>query len=844
MNPLVCFHCDEPLLGSTLTAWIGGRNEAVCCQGCRAVAELIGDIGLGDYYRFRQVSAARPAAPSLATDTWEPYARDEVATQFTRRAGEHDSVTLAIDGIRCPACSWLIDKVLLLYPGVVQASTNAATGRTSVSWKHSCLTLADVMRTIASLGYRPCALSDDSVSQLQLRERREALKRMAVAGFGMMQVMMFAVAAYSAQISGDVIEPGLAKFFRLLSLLVATPVLAYAGAPILAGAWHNLRSRSVGMDVPVALALLLAYGASAWNTLHGNGAVYFDSVTMFVFFLTLGRFVQMSVRHRMTGLSDALARQLPAYAHRVEATAVLEVPVTALRRDDLVLVRAGEVIPVDGVLQDSEGAVDESILTGESMPVRRSAGDRVAAGTLNSDQPVYIRVTETASGTLLAQIIALLQRAQAQRPALARSADAAAARFLRLVLFGAAVTFSTWMVLEPGRAFEATLAVLVVACPCAFAIATPAAFSAAVAKLAHIGVLVTRPDALETLAAVDEAGFDKTGTLTRGTITVDRCVALGDVDATKCLQIATALELSSEHPLARAFGHRGDPKSASAVVSVPGCGIEGVVGGRRYRIGSSQFVGALHSDPDPPETYPPADELAGTIVFLGDEETVLALFELVDTVRPEAAAAVAALRELRVHARVLSGDGACIVAAVAADCGISEYFSRQSPEQKLAHVRNLQRQGHRVVMIGDGVNDAPVLAAADVSIAMGRGAALAHASADMILINENLGSLGTAVRVSRRMQHIARQNRIWSALYNIGSLPLAAAGLIPPWLAALGMSISSIIVLLNSARLLPRKAGSDRGDDARLQPGNNRRHSGRNERLHRNADSAASQDSA
>jgi len=802
MNPLLCFHCGEPLLGSTVTARINGRDEAVCCQGCRAVAELIGDVGLSDYYLFRETSSARPDEAALARDAWAAYARPEIAAQFTRRSGDTESVTLAIDGMRCAACSWLIDKVLQLEPAVTQVSTNASTGRAHVSWDSSRLTLADILRTIARLGYRPCPLGDDQVQQLQQREQRTALKRLAVAGLGMMQVMMFAVASYSAHLSGESIEPGLLEFFRLVSLLVATPVMAYAGAPIFAGALQSLRRRTVGMDVPVAIALVLAYGASVWNALRGNrNEVYFDSVTMFVFFLTLGRFVQMSVRHRMTGVSDALARQLPAAAHRVDGKTIEDVPVSALRRGDPVLVRAGEVIPVDGELVAGMAAIDEAMLTGESLPVQRSPGESVAAGTLNCLGPIYVRVTETAAGTVISHIVSLLQRAQAQKPAVSRAADAAAARFLLCVILGAALTFALWLAFDPTQAFAATLAVLVVACPCAFAIAMPAALSAATARLAHGGVLVTNPDALETLARVDRIVFDKTGTLTRGVITVGRCVALADISEAQCLQIAASIELASEHPLARAFVPSATCEPARDVRTVAGCGVEGVVNDRRYRVGTDRFVADLRGEPGAEQTLA---DMAGTLVTLGDERQALALFDLRDAARTSAPAAIESLRKLNVSAQILSGDSQQAVGGVAAHCGITDYFARRSPVQKLAHVQQLQREGHCVAMMGDGVNDAPVLAGADVSIAMGRGAALAHASADMILVGDNLGSLADAICVARRSQRIARQNMIWSAFYNLGSLPLAALGFIPPWLAALGMSLSSIAVLLNTTRLLPR----------------------------------------
>jgi len=820
-----------------LTARIGVQSQPVCCHGCQAVAELIAQAGLGDFYRFRRSPSDRPDEATLDADAWSGYATAEVASQFVQHEADGDTVVLAIDGLRCSACSWLVEQVLRTTPGIHEASTNTTTGRAHVRWDPARLNLAEVMRAIAQLGYRPHALNDTSRMRLQQQEQRMALKRLAVAGLGMMQVMTFAVSVYAAQIAGEVMDPSLLHFFRIVSLLVSTPVMFYAGAPIFAGAWNSLRLRSVGMDVPVSIALVLAYTASVWNTLQNSGEVYFDSVTMFVFFLMLGRFVQMRVRHRTTGVTDALARQLPAYAHRVNGSTVEDVPVPGLRRGDLVLVRSGEILPVDGELVEGEARIDEAMLTGESLPVRHGPGDVLAAGTLNVQDPIHIRATQVASGTLLSHVVSLLQRAQAQKPAISRAADAAAARFLRYVLLGAGLTCALWLAIDPGRAFEATLAVLVVACPCAFAIATPAAMSAATAHLASKGLLVTRPDALEALANIDTVVFDKTGTLTCANLSLVGCTAMGLLGEDACRQIAAALELASEHPFAQAFARIELRDRAESVRSVTGAGVEGVVRGHRYRIGTPAFVAGLAAAAASGGAHESLDAIGGigtpcrndespgttldgaaTTIWLGDEQTLLARFDLQDVMRPDAAASIAALRELGIDSRILSGDSEHAVSTVAADCGISEFNARCSPAQKLAEVQAMQTRGRRVAMIGDGVNDAPVLAAADISLAMGRGAALAQASADMLLMTERLQALPQAIVVARRTLRVARQNLVWSAAYNLGSLPLAALGVIPPWLAALGMSLSSIAVVLNALRLLPSREKGMPGSGGRVLP--------------------------
>lgn len=801
-QPPACFHCAEPLNGSTLTARIHGRDEPVCCAGCLAVAELIAGAGLDDFYRFRDAPSARPDANALEEDTWAAYERPEVANRFVTRKGELSTVSLLVEGLRCAACAWLIDRVVGRTRGVRKFDINAATGRAYVEFESQTLNLGQLLRTIARLGYRPYPASDEALARVRQEERRGALKRFAVATFGMMQVMSFAIADYAAVLGGETMDPQLANYFRLVSLLVATPVMMYSGKPFFLNAYNGIRARTIGMDVPVSAALLLAFFASTWNTFVGTGEVYFDSITMFVFFLTLGRFVEMSARHATTGVTDALTRHLPATAHRMRDGQVQDVPTVALARDDVVLVRSGEIIPADGIIVEGETSLDEALLTGESTPVRRSVGANVSAGTLNIQTPILVRVTAIGDETLLSGIVRMLRRAQSQKPGVAQAADRAAAKFLRYVLLASGAVCAIWLAVDPSRAFEATLAVLVVACPCAFSIAMPSALAAATGALARHGVLVTNADAIESLSRVDRVVFDKTGTLTRGEVRLQSYTQLGTVPAPLCLQIAAALEGMSEHPIARAFARataEADSSTAYRVTNVrvaPGLGIEGEVNGRRYRLGRADYVAELRGQKD--------TELASGDAFatvtLGDETEALAEFAFRDTLRDDAPAAIESLHALGIETEILSGDVRSAVSEVAQRCGIRRFSARQSPEQKLQQVQARQASGAHVAMIGDGINDAPVLGAANVSVAMGRGAALALAAADIVLVAEHMKALPRAIETARRTMRIARQNLVWAAAYNFCGLPLAAVGLVPPWAAALGMSLSSIAVIMNARR--------------------------------------------
>jgi Cu2+-exporting ATPase len=800
-----CFHCSETIpAGVVIRARVDGRDEPVCCHGCRAVAEFIAGAGLGDYYRYRDAASAR-ADQAARTDRWSAYDRPELVERLSAaEPGGARSITVLLEGLRCSACGWLADKALRQQRGLRDVSVNAATARARLTWDPEVASLGDLLRVLEHVGLRPHPLAGDAAGHLAVLERRTALKRLAVAGFGMMQVMMFAVPLYIAGSSG--MDPGIRELLRLVSMLVSVPVALYAGWPFYAGAWRALRARGISMDVPVSIAIVLAFVASVWNALTGRGDVYFDSVTMFVFFLSLGRYVEMVARHRSGSVADALARLAPVTARRVRDGVVEDVQAAELEPGDELMVRSGEVFAADGTVAEGAGRVDESMLTGESVAVAKDAGALVHAGTHNLGAPLRVRVSAVADQTVLAGIVALLERAQAERPRMARAADRAAAWFLGRILVGAALVFAVWWFIDPSRAFSATLAVLVATCPCALSLATPAAIAAATAGLARRGVLVAHSDALETLASANCVLWDKTGTLTRGLVRVEEVRPLADLAEPQCLELAAALERMSEHPIARAFIEPDAAKAEATAVEVhAGLGIEGTVGNRRLRIGRPSFATGLSS------AHAAISGVDGeSWIYLGDSSGPLAAFRLTDQLRGEAAECVADLSRLGLDSEIVSGDDEAAVSRIAALCGIGCSASRLDPRGKLERVKNLQSAGATVVAIGDGINDAPLLSGADVAIAMGRGSALAQSSADLILVRDSLEEIPRAVIVARRTQRVVRQNLAWAIGYNVAALPLAAFGLVPPWLAAIGMSLSSVAVVLNATRL-SRGAGQGHG---------------------------------
>jgi Cu2+-exporting ATPase len=569
--------------------------------------------------------------------------------------------------------------------------------------------------------------------------------------------------------------------------------------PFLAGAWHDLRRRSLGMDVPVAAALLLAFIASVLNTWRNSGQVYFDSVAMFIFFLLVGRYVEMNVRRSSLNASEALVRSLPATVTRLRGDGQSErVPLQQLNTGDRLVVPLGAVIPVDCTLESGATLIDESLITGEAVPVTRECGARLPGGAINMGAACTVRASADARHSTLASMAALIERSQAERPPQAQAADRTAAHFVTWIVLLAAATAAFWYWFDPARAFGATLAVLVVTCPCALSLATPAALAAATTRLARRGVLITRADALERLAAVDTVVLDKTGTLTNARVQLAEIRCVGALDRTAVLTLAASLEQQSAHPLAAAFTRA--PYSRVAVSELrehSGRGLEGVVHGETWRIGKSSYVAELQSGSGERACVTvDADEY----IWLGSAAGYAAAFSLTDTLRPDAAAAIARLRALGLAVRVASGDRRATIARVASELGIAEAEGRMDPQAKLALIRDLQAKGRRVLMVGDGINDGPVLAAAHASCTMGGGAALAHAAADLLLMNESLLSVAAAVQTARGATQLVRANLRWALAYNLCAVPLAAAGLVSPWLAALGMSASSLYVVERARR--------------------------------------------
>jgi Cu2+-exporting ATPase len=723
-----------------------------------------------------------PAAAWAALDEpaeWEGFSRPAAG-----RAGCWES-HLAITGMHCAACSLTVEEALARLPGVASVEVNGPAALARLVWSPQHSRPSEWLAALRRAGYGALPAGDVLAAQPRRQAARLMLWRWLVAGFCMMQVMMYALPAYVAE-PGD-ITPDIASLLMWASWILTLPVVLFSCQPFFAAALRDLRAGRVGMDVPVALGVLIAFAASTVVTFGGgHGEVWYDSLTMFVFFLLSGRLLELRLRDRTAGSLEALMRRLPHSVERRNAQGRFErVPVRKLAAGDLIRVLPGEVVPADGIVNAGHSRVDEALLTGESKPLLRAPGLAVVAGSHNLSGAIEVRVARTGRQTRYADIVALMEQASMDKPRLAQLAAAA----------GAA---AWWWPSGSSHAIGVAVAVLIVTCPCALSLATPAATLAAAGALARRGVLVRRLQGLEDLASIDTLLFDKTGTLTEDRFSVSHVVVRPGADLAQVQQQAAALASQSLHPASRAIAASCQPGPwlAQDVGEVPGQGVSGrvgIAGGAQLamRLGSAALCGA------------PAvgDIRSGLQVHLADAGGWLASFDLDETLRPDAAAAVAELGRLGVAVQILSGDRLRAVARLAQRAGIAQFSGGCTPEDKLARLQALQRQGHRVAMVGDGMNDGPALARADVSVAMGQAVPLAQARADVVVPGGQLTAIAALLRQARRARRVVRQNLAWAALYNAVSVPLAIAGAMPPWLAGLGMAASSLLVVLNSARL-------------------------------------------
>ncbi|MGP5271711.1 heavy metal translocating P-type ATPase [Psychrobacter faecalis] len=906
-----CFHCGDPVPEPPFHTDILGQSREMCCMGCQLASQSIVEAGLEQYYLDRS-EINRTASLPTQLRRLEAYDHDEIKSQFVYAQDGMSVAELSVNNLRCAACTWLIESRLDELDGISQCQVNLTNQRMRVIWDEDKLPISRILGVINEIGYEAKPYRQDTHEAMLARHNSQMLLRLGIAALGSMQAMMYAVAIYFGEYSDMLIFQR--DFLRWVSLFVSTPVFFYAGVPFFTSAWSAIRARQVNMDVPVSIALVVTFFASLYATITGQGETYFDSVSMFIFFLLAGRYIEHNARLKAAtmandlvvvepvlvqkiaedkdaaarilqlieqntlnntifdndALSDNSAEQVlnpnnnlatkgtttsaktmpnfkqsmdaniqqltsriaqdwqranhkPSNIAQTEAVPEKRQMVTAhsLQVGDIIMVEAGSEIISDGILLSSTATVSQSLLTGEGDLIIKTQGDYIVGGAQNDSQPFEMLVTALPEDSQIGLIDRLMNRAMSEKPKLAQQADKLARWFVARILVLSALVFIGWYIVDPSQAIWATVAVLVATCPCALSLATPIALTVATNRLASYGFLTTRGHTLQTLAEITHVAFDKTGTLTYGKPNLLNIELLASHDTTaasneekdKLLAIAAALEVGSRHPIAHALltaAYQLHLPATQALQYYPAGGVEAMIDGVLYRIGHVDFAldrtgYAANADND--LIIDLATHRASSAVVLSCQDSqssawqALAGFYFNDKVRDSAPSMLAALKKSGIEPVMLTGDPSPQALVMAEELGMKAAYNGLSPTDKVNHIQALQAKGAVVLMVGDGINDAPVLAAADVSTSIAGAADLAQVSSDSIILNGQIEAITAAKRIADKTKRIIKQNLRWALIYNSSVLIPAALGYVPPWLAAIGMSLSSLFVVLNALRL-------------------------------------------
>ncbi|WP_349679150.1 MULTISPECIES: heavy metal translocating P-type ATPase [unclassified Arsukibacterium] len=799
-----CFHCLEPVItGQRFQLTIEGKPEIFCCAGCQAVAQTIIASGLDDYYKFRTKAAAKAdLIPAELRGALQHYDSPEVLADISQPQQQGSQIELAISGMSCAACAWLIEKHLSKQVAINKVSINSSTQRALLNWQPGQLALSEILLLISQLGYQASPfIADEQESQFKT-ELNRFLKRLAVSGIMTMQVMMLAFALYFGEYSG--IDASHQGYLRWISMLLTLPVVLYAALPFVSSAWRSIKARQLNMDVPVSLAIYYTFFASGYATLTQSGEVYFESVCMFTFLLQLGKFFEYRARAQARDATSNLLKIMPVSATLLKDGQQQAVSARRLKSGDTILVKPGETFPSDGVVLSGNSTVDQSMLTGEYTAISCQPGEPVLAGTINHDGLLTVTVSSTLAHSRLGQIIQLQQQTLHTKPRLVEKTDKLARYFVERLLVIAAATFALWYFwLDTERAFWVTLSVLVATCPCALSLATPTAVTCALARLNRRGILVKNPQALETLPQLSHIIFDKTGTLTEGRFSIQhvqriRCAAGDSIDDSNLLNLIANLEKHSEHPIARAFTASLQSSLSFTDVSISiGQGISATWQGQLLKAGSAEFCQI---------TKLQLAEHSNANVFVTLDQQLLAAITLADSLRAGSEQLIARLQQQGYQVGMLSGDSSGQAAQLAAELKLDFMQQGCSPTDKVNAINALVNQGHTVLMVGDGINDSPGFNAAHISVAVDSGTDLSKNQADVVLLQPDISTLAILLSAGKQTARVIRQNLGWAVGYNLLIIPLAVAGLVSPYVAVLGMSFSSLLVVSNSLRLLKNKS--------------------------------------
>lgn len=912
-----CFHCGDPVPQPPFHAEILGKSREMCCMGCQLASQSIVEAGLEQYYLDRSEINRTASLPTQLTRL-EVYDHDEIKAQFVYAQDGMSVAELSVNNLRCAACTWLIESRLDELDGISQCQVNLTNQRMRVIWDEDKLPISRILAVINEIGYEAKPYRQDTHEAMLARHNNQMILRLGIAALGSMQAMMYAVALYFGEYSDMLVFQR--DFLRWVSLFVSIPVFFYAGVPFFTSAWSAIRARQVNMDVPVSVALIITFFASLYATITGQGETYYDSVSMFIFFLLAGRYIEHNARLKaatmandlvvvepvlvqkvaedkvaarqilqqleknalkqteldeamnqvndleLNKISQEMASAIPNFTQsmddnvhqltlqiaqnwqqtrhqssvqsQVENTTKDQIEkkqmMTAhsLQVGDIIMVEAGSEIISDGILLSPTATVSQSLLTGEGDLILKTQGDYIVGGAQNDSQPFEMLVTALPEDSQIGLIDRLMNRAMSEKPKLAQQADKLARWFVARILVLSALVFIGWYIVEPSQAIWATVAVLVATCPCALSLATPIALTVATNRLASYGFLTTRGHTLQTLAEITHVAFDKTGTLTYGkpnllniellassmtdvfshTSKTDALISSEHKDKDQVLAVAAALEVGSRHPIAHALltaAYQLHLPKTQDLQHYPAGGVEAVIDGTKYRIGHIDFaLGSLNNtEASNGFTIDLDAHRASSAVVLSyqtkesESWQALACFYFNDKVRDSAKSMLDMLKGQGIEPVMLTGDPSPQALVMAKSLGMQSAYNGLSPTDKVDHIQNLQAKGAIVLMVGDGINDAPVLAAADVSTSIAGAADLAQVSSDSIILNGQIEAITAAKRISNKTERIIKQNFRWALMYNGAVLIPAALGYVPPWLAAIGMSLSSLFVVLNALRL-------------------------------------------
>lgn len=805
-----CFHCGLPALDDTsFVVRIFEQPQVMCCPGCAAVAQSIVDNQLTDYYQFRTEKAQRaPSAEEQAQlfAQLSIYDAPELQRDFVLDNGAHKEVQLTLEGITCAACGWLIERHLIKQAGILHNAVNVGNARASITWDPSVISLSKILSGLKSIGYNAQPFSPEQHELTYHNEHKRYIKQLGLAGIMTMQVMMLSMGFYFDWLGN--IDATMREYFQWISLVLTTPVVFYSGSVFYLSAIKALSAKGVNMDVPVTIAILGTYIAGIKATYLHTGEVYFESICMFIFFLLTSRFLEHRARYKATEITSNTMKYVPVSATLINPLDDSQTIVTAksLEPEQLVLVRAGETIPIDGQIVSGTTHIDESMLTGEFAPITKSVGQTVYGGTINQQQSITVKVSVALKYALVNQILRLQTDAMAQKPAIAQMADRLSQFFVVAVLCIAGVTYGVWTALGNEQAFWITVSILIATCPCALGLATPSALTSAMARLQKDGVLIKQANVLEGLTEINHIAFDKTGTLTKGKFSIVQVHANPSasfpIDSDTLLRYVASIEAYSEHPIAKAFSHIPTIPVTNPTQTV-NLGVEGTIQPvtengnanniQTIRCGTQLFM--RHK-----QAITEQSGWQGATIFVENDTQLLGAIWLKDTLKDDTQYTIEQLGEYR-HS-ILSGDAPNNVQDIAQQLAITSHFAQCSPAHKLQWVEQQQAQGDHILMVGDGINDSPVLAQANVSVSVGNASDLAKSASDVIFLQASLRPLIVLLSLAKQCKRKIKQNFGWALGYNLLVLPFAIAGVLTPWMAALGMSLSSIIVVYNSSRLL------------------------------------------